>query len=224
MVCMTHLLAQARFARDSGLSEDVVVNTFHFATPGAGTVEDALTAATRVRDFYTTVGPGGPGAITSFLSSVLATTGHEVRVYDLAQPKPRVPLVTLLFDRTVEPAGDPLPSEVALVLSYRAATAAGDIKARQRGRLYIGPFMESESGAVVASDARPSTTLMNAILFSGKKLADAAPLGTGVQWSVYSPTTLLLKTVVAVHVDNAWDTQRRRGASATGRVAALKST
>jgi hypothetical protein len=222
---MTHALAQVRLARDSGLAEDVVISTFHFDTPGVAKVSTAQAdvIASRARNFFTTPGTGAAGAITSFLSSLIALVGHEVRVYDMSDAKPRIPKAVLPFSRAVEPSSDPLPAEVALCLSFRGTLVAGDIRRRHRGRVYIGPFAEAESGTVVAADARPTAQLMNVLLGAGRLLADDSLLTGNAVWCVYSGMDLALRPVTAMHVDDAWDTQRRRGARPTSRVSAVRA-
>jgi hypothetical protein len=44
-----------------------------------------------------------------------------------------------------------------------------------------------------------------------------AALGTGYDWCVYSPTSNMLFPISQIWVDDAWDTQRRRGVKATTR-------
>jgi hypothetical protein len=41
--------------------------------------------------------------------------------------------------------------------------------------------------------------------------------GEDVEWAIYSPTANLHKTITDIWVDDAWDTQRRRGLAPTTR-------
>jgi hypothetical protein len=216
---MGHALAQVRFQRDSLLAEDVIVNTFHFQTIPAGpvTAADALSIATRVKNFYDFPHVPSSTALRTFMSSILAPAGHQVRVYDQGDPKPRQPRFTLDFSMATT-AGTSLPAEVALVLTEYAAMASGGVPARFRGRIYLGPFASSTLGTTDIGDVRPGDTLRNSVLDASKQLMDdGTPLNNPV-WCVYSRLDLLLRTVVRTGVDNAWDTQRSRGADPTNRL------
>lgn len=227
---MGHALAQVRLARTSGLPEDVVVNTFHFLTasdPVDGT--DAALITTRIENFYKVAGDATVNAVQTYLSNVLATSGHEIRVYDMGLPEPRTPIRTLAMSLT--PGSAALPSEVALCVSYRRPLISGVDPARRRGRIFVGPLSTAAAGATSAGDVRPIAAFQNSLAFAAQDLA--TPTTGSPAWSVYSAPAAAytgkdgqpipanpgdLDAIVTVWVDNAFDTQRRRGAAPTSRV------
>lgn len=195
---------------DSGLPEDDVVNTFHFdilATPFVAAEADDM--IDDVIAFYTTNGTSGHH-VSEYLSQNL-TGLATFKVYALADPLPRVPLVTRTSVAIpTATSGVQMPQEVALCLSYSAAPVSGTIAARRRGRLYIGPFQDT---ARSAGDGSPASALRLAMREAGKRLM----LSTDTNWCVFSPTDNSSGTIVQGYVDNAWDTQRRRGTAPTVR-------
>lgn len=135
----------------------------------------------------------------------------DVRVYDLADPKPRPERA---FEAFV--SGSPLavtnmaPDQVALCLSYYSTRNLP----RQRGRIYIGPF--ALSGTAVNSclipPGGPTVNHFNALVALGEALK-AITHGT---WSVFSSKDGV-HHITNGWVDNRWDTQRRRLPKATAR-------
>jgi hypothetical protein len=219
---MGHALVQVRFARDNGLPEDVVINTFHFES-AAGTLVTNLEAqafAGRVSDFYLNTYAPSTVPVRTYISNVLANVGHEIRVYDMGLPKPRAPIYTQALAMTT--GGSALPSEVAICLSYRAPLISGVPPARRRGRIYIGPLGTGTNvlGVTDISDVRPQPTMQNTLVDSA--LGALATPGTSGPWVVASQPDPLgpytLSTITHLWVDNAFDTQRRRGAKPTSRV------
>jgi hypothetical protein len=142
-----------------------------------------------------------------------------VKIYNMSQPKPRAPIRIDTFS-IAEATGSPLPTEVALCLSYRAPLISGTDPKNRRGRLYIGPLDTSAlSSSATSSDILPNVSLMNALRDAGQRLMNL----TSVLWVIYSPTTATDLEITNVHVDNAFDTQRRRGGAPSQRVQANKS-
>jgi hypothetical protein len=211
---------QVTLPRDSGLARDSVVNVMHFQGDPSGGIGssdreiwDSMVdeLATRVRTFYET--------LSGFLATTLADVG-EINVYDMRDPQPRIPRFTEPIDLSTHGTGS-LPAEVALCLSYRAEAVPGANARRRRGRIYIGPFGETATeGPIVAADARPAPTMVAGFLAAAEIMAHG---GAGeARLAIYSPTTDLVGTLEdsfndakVLWIDNAWDTQRRRGAAAT---------
>lgn len=214
-------IAQVTFERDSGLAEDRIVNTFHFEADAgdAGTTDRAVFdnlapgLATRLQVFYEQMAPR--------MSSVLNGPG-KVTLYDFSDAKPRIPRYTLSFPHS--PGSTALPSEVALCLSFRAANAPGVNPARRRGRVFLGPFGTGQVGTMVlGADSRPAQTNVDQILAAAKIMARG---GAGTfRLAIYSPTTGAVSgqddqawnDATEFWIDDAWDTQRRRGATASKR-------
>lgn len=185
----------------TGLPEDVYVNTWHFVSgAGQGTYEEeAQAAANNLDGFY--------DQIKGFLSSV-QVSDVEYRMYNLADPQPREPLI---FEASWQPTGSgaEMPTEVATCLSFYKDRNLP----RNRGRLYIGPHPIS-----VSAQGRPSPVFRTALAAAATSLIDIglAP-GSISAWALYSPTDDQGKIVTNGWVDNAFDTQRRRGEAPTER-------
>ena len=115
-------------------------------------------------------------------------------------------------------SGSPAPEEVAAVLSFKADTAgllevsgATRPKSRRRGRLYLGPL---NTGTFATAGAG----VFLALAFQGTILGAAENFLAQVpEWSVWSRADAAVHPVVDGWLDNAFDTQRRRGVRANGR-------
>lgn len=192
----------------SNLPEDRVVNTFHFVGSGdyASTADLALD---NVEDFYN--GSLGQSQVIAYWLSPWVQRSAELRAYDLTQAKPRVPTIRPFTLATGQSTG--LPEEVAVCLSYYGAPP---ITPRRRGRLYIGPLNGSgASSSTSLLPARPQPALVSDLCVAASRLAI---YGSLAQWSIRSslPTENFVP-IVAGYVDNALDTQRRRGPDPTDR-------
>lgn len=205
---MSIVRAQVRLPFTSGLPEDLSTNTFHFSCPNDGDATERADIADRIEDYY--------GFVGGFLSAMISRANASIRFYDLAQPEPRVPLEEIALPLPNAGVATSLPSEVALVHSYRALYTSGSPSARRRNRVYLGPLSTSATTATNNQFARPSTGLMTACLSAGASLADDS-LSTGVRWCAYSPTDDAGLVVIEQWVNNEFDTQRRRGTTATVR-------
>lgn len=213
---MAIIRAQVTFPNVStGLPRDVAMNTFHFRTPpGPPSGGDLVDIANALIAFYNDTAPGAVNPVRNWLSAVIGSA-CTIRLYDLADAEPRVPvLVTpwVLGDH----GGSALPNEVSVVLSFRADPVPGVPAARLRGRVYIGPLNQTGS-ELSAGDLRPSIAITDSIARSGDRLRTRS-LELGVEWVVRSVAGLMQNAVARVHVDNAYDTQRRRGLRPTTRV------
>lgn len=223
---MATALAQVNFENTSGFSADRVVHTFHFAV--VAPVVDLVTAgliADQLEAFYNDIhAPGITAGVGGEMSTVIARSLSRIKVYDLGPPPPRIPVLDRGFTLTPTAAPTNMPNEVALVLSYRSDPRPGIALSRTRGRLFFGPLVYS--AAVVAGDVRPASSTVNRLVGAGAFLK--VPFGAAgqIQWTVYSPTqraagvpeNLYTSSVAVVHVDDAFDTQRRRGRAAVSRV------
>lgn len=231
---MSHVLAQVNLERDSGLPEDRIVNTFHFEGLGDFAPPEMLPPILdKVVAFYTAVASGNTAPLASSFGETLANSGHSVKLYDQGQPKPRAVVASREF--SITPSTGSLPNEVCLALSFRGISISGADPSRRRGRVYVGPFREGQ-GTISGADNRPSTALMNilancgaALLAANAAFGPTAPAGSrwvieGLRADVPKPADpkvdnpKSLVPVAILWVDNAWDTQRRRGAKASTRV------
>lgn len=201
----------------SGIPEDRIVNTFHFS--GTDTYASMSVAAMqRVADFYLDDGVAGPlqqvNTISAYLSPWINREA-EIRVYDLGDAKPRVPVITPITLSTAFSAQG-LPEEVALCLSYNGA--APNTK-RRRGRIYIGPLVTGANlggGGSALGPTRPAVDFVADLCKAAQTLA--AKSTAALSWVIRS--SIPSENFVGIthgYVDNAWDTQRRRGPETTAR-------
>jgi hypothetical protein len=212
---MAVIRAQISIERLSRLPEDRSENTMHFITSLPQPLDGELTAIEgAIIDFYNTP-PVGANAIAQHFSNLVATGSvHTIKMYNLGQPKPRPPVYQSAF-ALVGPQGNGLPAEVATCLSYRAAQMPGVPAARRRGRIYLGPLNQtSVASQITNSDVKPSDALILALLGAGERLMNHA----NATWAVYSQMDAMAREITQVSVDNAFDTQRRRGGKPTARL------
>jgi hypothetical protein len=200
--------------RDSGFPRDRSVNTFHFVTPGIGAPLDADLAniGLVVNGFYNGVQVGG-NKVANYLSPKLATGAvHTIKQYVVIPGPDGPPVKTTPLDLGATPGASPIPSEVALCLSYKADPTVITNPRRSRGRIYLGPLnITALGGTETEADGTPHMGLLNTLFEAGKKLRED-PL---TEWVVYSRAGGYSAPVSKVSVDNAFDTQRRRGGRPT---------
>lgn len=224
----------ARLASVGGLPEDIVENVFHLGyTASSGDLQDAAEA---VEAFYNDVATGATTSIAEKLSTSLSRTADAcaVNVYvqaDLTGVTPTgSPTVIHPFTLGAADNTEPLPEEVATVISYH-----GDLsvpvqqvnpspppafirpQSRRRGRLYIGPLAQS-TGSDTGARFRPLATWMEDLGLALLDLHTAfgALAGDGY-FGVWSKADAEVYELEGGWVDDAWDTQRRRGVAATTR-------
>lgn len=193
------------FQGPSMLPEDRFVNTWHFMNTAGGSPSDYDNVRDMLRDFWTAAGTGV--ALKSYLTSTTVTPTVTVKAYDYADSPPRVPKYESTFSLGGLGSAAGLPTEVALCLSYQAAKESGIPQARRRNRVYLGPFTTATSD----NYGRPTSALVTNMLRAIKDLRDAAQASVSWDWVVYSPTNSNQYVAHDAWVDNAWDTQRRRG-------------
>lgn len=98
-------------------------------------------------------------------------------------------------------------------MSYEGEKVSGQKQARRRNRVYLGPFR----GAVLGLDGRPTPTLVTNVKNAGAGLKAASDASVNWEWVVYSNTDKQIMAPKHLWVDDAWDTQRRRGLSPSRR-------
>lgn len=215
---MSKLLVQHTFHAVSGLPEDDVVNTFHFNTPDAAQLQnDANEAANAVDHFFW----DGAAPVLQLISSAYAFAGdvahRTIKVYNLDDPVPRVPLLDTNLDvNFLSAQGDNAPSEAAICLSFQADKLSGVPQARRRGRVFIGPIRRNAITAGNGVSPRPAAAAINSIKTAAAVMLASSNASARVHWAVHSSygTTAL---VTNGWVDDALDTQRRRGVKPTAR-------
>lgn len=193
---------------ESNIPADSSVNTWAFASAApAPDPADFAAIGTALFDFYTE------------LASLLAVNVAQewgLKIYDKAAPEPRSPLVDRDdFGPFSTPVLTPLPSEVALCLSFRGPYVSGEPKARRRGRVYVGPLAVTVSEGA-ANGARPASGVP-AFFSDAVEALTAVLTAEGLLHCVWSRSDDTFYPVVEYWVDNAFDTQRRRGIAPTAR-------
>lgn len=224
------------FENLTGQPKDRVTNTLHFQTTEGA--HDSATAAAlngHVASAYETVTAPGTAKPSQYLSAELSRVALPVsRAYNPLGGSPLA--VSTWAGFTAAGVATGLPGEVACCLSMNAdltnvpeeavddadPDAAPERPAsRRRGRIYFGPLTtQALSGA---NPERPNTVLKNILLGLGSFLANPTnPVLTAVV------TELVVRSdsgfagaaypIVRVSVNDAFDTQRRRGVAPTAKV------
>lgn len=198
---MTLLRVQSNLSWITGLPEDVTVNTFHLSADlGTFSGPDLLTGWIEFMDTAGVV-----------FSTLVRRTGHLLRVYDTTDPEPRAPIYEETWDLTDSPSGAILPPEVAYVVSYQGVRVSGQPQARRRGRMYLGPC-NTGMNVLGRPELTPEDLVPQAMvdLWSFLDTKD-------MPFVIYSRADDDFVVPAQAWVDNSWDTQRRRGLTATER-------
>lgn len=200
------------FQGSSLLPEDQYVNSFHFDSVEPVIITDYDNVRDMLRDFYNLIPSPGTSSIASFMSNRIQTA-VTVRAYALEDEKPRAPRYESTFNLATRATADPMPEEVSLVLSFERPRVSGVPQSRRRNRVYLGPFAESANDV----NARPASQLRITMARAARDMLDASNASVRWTWEVFSPTYEEHGPVRGGWVDNAWDTQRRRGQASTER-------
>lgn len=155
-------------------------------------------------------------ALTAFIGQTYAagtlndaftddTQLDSISVYDLGSST-AAGIVTSGLPTWGDGGSDALPPEVALVVSHRTATRGRS----GRGRSYLAGFTEQTNvGGAPSSVLTGAIELAWALELLHIDYAGTDGLDQVVITQAQSPN--LARPVVAVQVDDHWDTQRRRG-------------
>jgi len=193
---------QIAFETTSGVVSDYCVNTWSFFADD--TTALALAVAS-LKDFY--------DQNRNLYSNNVIQGPHVIKAYDRADPTPRAPVLMDTYSFAVAPSGNPLPHEVAVCLSFQGERASGEVQARRRGRVYLGPV---QTGAV-DSDGRVDSAFISDIITGAGDLLTASTAAGAWTWDIWSTVTDNNVTVFDGWVDNSFDTQRSRGRETTTR-------
>lgn len=229
----THL-AVVELAHISGLAEDKCANTFAIETPPAwDPVANIDDIRTPLINFYNS----GANSIASHLSPGIsrAADATVIKVYDLAghlDGSPHgSPVASGTFTLGPSGNGNALPEEVAAVLTLRAegwaealvetpdgadpGSAVDRPRQRRSGRLFIGP-LNLAAITTVAGKARPTSFLRDTMNERAQNLQlELFAALTPGYLCVWSRQDGVFRRVTHAQVDDAWDTQRRRGVAQT---------
>lgn len=227
---MANVHTQVVLKNTTALVEDDVVHTFNFITPTAGAPSalelSQITGA--LVEFYNVDTSGGTNTAEQISRCISrASTACEVRHFN----------VTAVLDGS--PAGSPvaihvftlgaaaassapgLPSEVATCLSYHSdytdRPEVGPLhtrpRARERGRIYIGPLASSLLSERTPNTPVPANFWIDHLALAATRLKD----NPNTEWAVWSRKEARMEAVVGGWVDDAFDIQRRRGETAVQR-------
>jgi hypothetical protein len=202
---------QVIFKHENGTAKDQYVNNWHFdrPTPDAG-VTDYDNVRDMLKDFYT-VGDTNAIPLTYHMPAAMLGTA-TVKGYDLSEPKPRPPVYesSFTFPRPQSPS---LPFEVACCFSFEAERQAGKVQRRRRNRVYLGPL----NTITLDPAGKVNLAYRNLVLHRGKNLKTSADASVNWDWVVFSPTDSESHAVDTIYINDAFDTQRRRGLPVTAK-------
>lgn len=206
---MTHFLVQHALQGKTLAAEDRFVNTFHLDSTATVLIEATFdTIANAIELFYTSQQVG--------LSEFGRGIGRTIKIYNMGLPTPRAPLYERVSDTApyIAPASSSLPEEVAICLSYEGLQVSGSPPGRRRGRIYVGPWnvgiIQNNSDGSCKVHSATVGSLLNAALELKADLAAA-----DCPWKIWSGRDAAFVDIATFRVDNAFDTQRRRGRDAT---------
>ena len=208
---MPTIRIQHAFQDQNGNSEDRYMNTWHGLStlqPADPELEDIATA---LRAFY--------DSIQSHLATHIDGPGRNIKMFNMDDAVPRQPIYDVFDDPTPFSGPQAFPSEVACCLSFEGNPAPGVNQARHRGRVYIGPLVRDTSAqGGVDLPARPTAVFRNAVLNAAFDLQAAWQAIDNFTWCAHSEIAGTSVPVTRAWMDDAWDTQRRRGVAPTGQI------
>lgn len=171
----------------SNLPEDDHVNVLYYETDNMEATMDQIAAA------YVD---------NSFIFNGFYSAGMTIKSYELAGGQP-----LLTKDYAFSAQGGTGPTENACCLSYQTVDDANASTPRRRGRIYIG---------APSVGVRPSLAYIEQVRAFGEDLG-AVGVGSAQTWLMFSRTDNVAVKIESIAIDDAWDTQRRRGLAPTAR-------
>lgn len=213
---MTDFLLRMSLPFNTGLPRDVAQSSF--AMQATTLPEDPSGIQTAVNNFWNTNPGESAFAIADFLSPVVLRTANAAtaEIFQITHPAETIGEPLFSWQFTIGAASDPggLPNEVAICTSLLAS--GGTNARRNKGRMYIGPLNQAAVGADSGGQAPPAGELVATLVLATQQLAlDVVTAGGTL--CVWSREDHALHVVEGGWVDNAWDTQRRRGLDPTSR-------
>lgn len=189
---------QIIFNMDDGIPANASTNTLYFDADSDAVLPDIVTALIAM---FT--------PIDGLFSSLIDADNIWTEWYRMSDPTPRA----VVYRQRIFPfvtsttAG---PTEVAFVVSYQGARISGLPQNRRRGRFFLGPLEAQDT-------PRPDAAQVTAVKDAALSLLVASNAASDWTWAQYSPTNGIGIDVSDGWVDDEWDTQRRRGRTATYR-------
>jgi hypothetical protein len=239
------ILAKVSIPNLSGMPEDTVTNTWAIKTALEPTPDDYSDIHFALAKFYNEVPAAQTYSVSNFFSGRLSRVANACQITqyyfdEVGTPEP-LGAPNWMQSFTIDAKGSSdwinMPDEVACCLSFAAdldgipesvpggpAGPEGDTRprSRRRGRVFLGPL---NAGAVTQGSeqtVRPSTDLVSTALAALGTLNEEidAMLGTFLL-GVFSRTDWDVRPITSAWIDNAFDTQRRRGQKPTSRTTVL---
>jgi hypothetical protein len=197
---------QLKIPSTTAVSADAVVNTWHFDLTDPAVAGPKINGA--LDTFYT--------AWQGYRGNTANWAGATMKMYDLEDAMPRVPVYEAPVVISASSTTGSLPQEVALCLSFQATAGSGLNQKRRRNRVYLGPLAPSACD----TGGRPTTSFQTDVdtaigIFLTNSNSDA-----DWSWAIFSTFWTPPAAPPLVNngwTDNAFDTQRRRGVAATSR-------
>lgn len=237
-------LVTVTFESKTGMPEDRYVNTFAFTGGVQATTAELQAMTFAVTELYNTAAPGNGSALGAHLSSEInRSVNHTLRVYDIDGALDGSPHGSPIYEETFGLTPSPsdtrdLPAEVSIAVTLEAIgreTAAvetpdgSDIgpepdrpKQRHTGRIYFGPLTANVLPARAAGvPTRPLAGIPELFRDAVAHLAGQTfpvVVGVAMQLGVWSRADARVTALESVSVDNAFDTQRRRGVEPSQRL------
>lgn len=216
---MAIVSVHAIFPSKTGLDEDDAVNVLHFGKATALDSTDQSTILTAVDAFYGTgyVGPSNTRSLSNWMAGSIDRAACITKMYDVPPASPGAgPVATGTLSMDTAVSNDSLPAQACVVLSFRGGTPT---ERRKRGRLYLGPLCAS--AAQMGSTTRIAEVdenLRAQAALACEGLAESSALAArGISWVVYSRADGVGYQIRDGHVDDRFDTQKRRLPTATAR-------
>lgn len=232
----------------SGIPEDADENVFVFGITAADLTTAAATAEAAVVGFYNDVEPGATREPAQYLSSAItrAALGCSVEATDITAhldgSAAGPPADVLPWTLNAPFSSNSLPAECSVVITQfgtgrAAAPVLGPVSAipnsarEQRdgapathsgrtrpknshtGRLYFGPLIAEVVDLTASGEAVVAASVSSDLAAAATGLLADAP-----GWSVWSRKLASVDPIIGGRIDNAFDTQRRRGVESTLRV------
>lgn len=233
---MSGALVTVTMDRVSQVPKDRIVNTWAINqyVPDGGTDDQALLSA--FTQFYATDPTGQTASVSEFFGHSLSRAAGDAvfRLYDLdghLDGSPHGSPVSIKNHQidVADVTQTPLPDEVSVCLTLegtnRSSTPVevGTTRpmSRRTGRVFLGP-LNTKAVAVVDGYARVATAFTSVVLAAlGDLQDDVQAVQPAADLGVWSRKDAEIYAIEAAYIDNEFDTQRRRGVTATSRTRVL---
>jgi len=199
---MPNYTVQVTIPTTDNLAANYASNTWHFFADSDSVLTTVFTA---LKAFYT--------ASSDRMSNLVRPSDWMIKAYNDADAIPRAPVLQEEWDTGLTFSVGPLPTEVALCLSFQGAPVSGIPQARRRGRIFF-PFLNTSQ---LGTDGRPASACISDLTTNADTLMTAGATAGTWHWITNTSFDPGPVSVVNGWVDNEWDTQRRRGRKATSR-------